>query len=67
MLHILLMEEEQMKETSKKPTTKYAGLGAAITTELMIDFWFGIGVISAIGIGDGLNHFIGMLTSSGNK
>ena len=44
MLQILKMEEEQMKEMGKKPSTrsaspsKYAGLGAAITAELMIGF-----------------------------
>ena len=25
--------------------SKYAGLGAAITAELMIGFWFGVGVM----------------------
>ena len=28
--------------------SKYKGLGAAMAAELMIGFWFGIGVISAI-------------------
>ena len=42
MLQILKMEEEQMKET--KPATKYAGLGAAIAAELMVGFWFDIGI-----------------------
>ena len=49
MLQILKMEEEQMKEMSKKPATKYAGYGAAITAELMTGFWFGVGVILYIG------------------
>ena len=52
---------ETRKETSKQPATisKYAGLGAAITAELIIGFWFGIGVTSAIGVMDGLSHFVG--------
>ena len=43
---------------------KYAGLGAAIAAELMIGFWFGIGVILAIGVVNGLNHCVEMLMSS---
>ena len=47
--------EEQMdlrKETSEQPTTssKYAGLVAVKSAELMIGFWFGIRVILAVGI-----------------
>ena len=49
------------------PKYKYTGLGAAITAELMIGLWFGIGVTLAIGVVDGLNHFIGMFMNSGNK
>ena len=39
------------KETSEWPTTpsKYTGLGAAMDAELMIGFWFGIGIIVAVG------------------
>ena len=50
--------------TSEQPATqsKYAGLGAAITAELMIGFWFGVGVMLAAGVADGLNHFVGALT-----
>ena len=47
--------------------SKYSGLGAAMTDELVTGFWFGIGVILAIGVVDGLNHFVGILASSGNK
>ena len=39
---------ELMKLMSEQPAmspSKYVGLGAAITAELMIGFWFGIGVI----------------------
>ena len=38
-----------------------------MAAELMIGFWFGIGVILAIGVVDGLNHCPGVLMSSGNK
>ena len=61
------------KEMSEQPAmgnafqSKYAGLGAAITAKLMIGFWFGIGVILAIGVVEGLNHCIGALTSSNDK
>ena len=50
--------------TSEQPATpnKYAGLGAAITSELMIGFWFGVGVILAAGVVDGLKHFVGAIT-----
>ena len=64
MLQIQKIEEEQMKETNKKSTTKYAGLGAATAAELMIGFWFGIGVILAAGVADGLNYCVGVLTSN---
>ena len=50
-----------MKEMKLATTSKYAGLGAAITAELMIGFWFGIGVMLAIGVVDG---FVEMRTSS---
>ena len=43
---------------------KYAGFGAAIAAELMIRFWFGIGVISTVGIVDSLNYCIEALMSS---
>ena len=37
---------EEQVETTEKPS-KYEGLGAAMAAELMIGFWFGIGVILA--------------------
>ena len=40
---------------------------AAITAELIIGFWFGAGVILAVGVVDGLNYCVGALKSSGNK
>ena len=64
---------ELFKDMSEQPATgnaspiKFAGFGAAITAELMIGFWFGVGVILAVGVVDGLNYFIGKLTGSGNK
>ena len=42
--------------------SKYAGLRAAITAELIIGFWFGIGVMLAFGVVDGLNHSIRAVT-----
>ena len=62
MLQILKIEEEQMKKT--KPATKYAGLGAAKAADLMVGFWFGIGVILAVGVADGLNYCVGALKSN---
>ena len=54
--------EKQMEEQIEMTTpSKYTGLGAAITAELMIVFWFGVGVISAVGVADSLNLFIGAL------
>ena len=60
---------EMRKEMSEQPTTssKYACLGAAITAELMIGFWLGVGVILAIGVVDSLNYCVGVLTSSSSK
>ena len=47
--------------TSKHPLTpnKYAGLGAAITAELMIGFWFDVGIMLAVGVANDSNHFVG--------
>ena len=47
----------EMKDlTSQKLTTlsKYEGLGAAMTAKLVIGFWFGIGVILAVKMVNGL-------------
>ena len=40
---------ETINLMTEKPTTssKYESLGAAVAAELMIGFWFGIGVILA--------------------
>ena len=42
---------EQVETTNEKPSKSggaYKGLGAAMAGELMIGFWFGIGVILAV-------------------
>ena len=44
--------------------SKYTGLGAAISAELMIRFWFGIGVMLGVGVVDSLNDFVGTFTRS---
>ena len=54
--HYLQNTVEKMETTT---SNKYAGLGA----ELIIVFWFGFGIILAIGVVDCLNHSIGVLTS----
>ena len=57
------MEEMTSEQLANK--SKYAGLGAAIAAELMmIRFWFGIGVILAVGVEEGLNYCFGVLTSN---
>ena len=63
---------EQMdprKETSERLATPstYAGLGAATVAELMIGFWFGIGVILAVGVVDSLNYCTGAIMSFSSK
>ena len=61
------MEErmEMTDMTSKQPATltKYKGLGSAMAAELMIGFWFGIGVILAVRIVDNLEHYVEVLMS----
>ena len=54
---------------SKQPATlsKYTSLGAAMAAKLMIGIWFGIGIILAVGIVDGLNYCTRALMSSGSK
>ena len=56
---------ETIDQTTKKPTTpsKYEGLGAAIAGELMIGFWFGIGVILAAKMMRSLEYCIEELIS----
>ena len=52
---MVLKMEEQMEMTTP---SKHAGPGAAITAEVMIGFWFGIGVMLAVGVADSLNNFV---------
>ena len=56
------METTDMTSEQLATPSKYAGLGAAITAELMIVFWFGVGVMLAVGVADGLNHFVRAVT-----
>ena len=39
-------------------SSKYAGLGAAMAAQLMIGFWFGIGVILAVTTLESLEYCI---------
>ena len=60
--------EEQGETTdlmSKQPTTqsKYEGLGAAMAVEIVVGFWFGIGVILAVKMVNGLDYRIEELIS----
>ena len=55
------METTDLREQQTTPS-KYAGLGAAITAELMIGFWFGVRFMLVVGVADGLNHFIRAVT-----
>ena len=50
--------------TSEQPAaaSKYPCLGATITAELIIGFWFGVEVMLAVGVADDLSHFIGEVT-----
>ena len=41
------MKMTDLREQQVTPN-KYEGLGASMAAELMIDFWFGIGVILAV-------------------
>ena len=49
MNYLLETIEEQMDTTT---LSKYAGLGAAITAELMIGFWFDVGFMLAVEVAD---------------
>ena len=54
----------KVEERSEWPPTpsKYACLGTDIAAELMIGFWFGIGVILVVRVVDSLNYCAGKLT-----
>ena len=55
---VLKMKTKDLTTEQPASPSKYAGLGAAITAELMMGFWLGVGVTLAVGVADGLNHFI---------
>ena len=38
-----------------------------MAAELMIGFWFGIGVILAVGVVDSLNYCVGVLTNRSSE
>ena len=58
------MEEqvEQVKQVEQKTNLltwrKYEGLAAAIAAELMIGFWFGVGVVLAVKTLESLEYCI---------
>ena len=62
----LMKEMKEKSATGKASLSKYKGLGATIAAELMIGFWFGVGIILAVGVVDSLDC-VGVLTSIGNK
>ena len=51
------METIRMEETNEK-LSKYEGLKAAMTAELMVGFWFGIGAILAFKVVHSLEYCI---------
>ena len=56
------METTDLREQQTTPS-KYEGLGAAMAAELMIGFWFGIGVILAVKMVNSLDYCIEELIS----
>ena len=56
------MEQVQQVETTSKKPSKYAGLGASMAAELMIGFWFGIGVVLTVKKVQSLKYCIEELT-----
>ena len=50
-------------ETTNKKLSKYKGLKAAMAAELMIGFWFGIGVVLAVKMVQSLEYCIEELIS----
>ena len=51
----------------KKTPRKYAGLGSAMAAEVIIGFWFGIGVILAVRIVDSLDYCVEVPVSSSSS
>ena len=58
---VLKMETTDLREQQIAPS-KYAGLGAATIAQLIIGFWFDVGVMLAVGVADGLDHFVRAVT-----
>ena len=56
------MEMTDLREQQTTPS-KYEGLGASMAAELIIGFWFGIRVISAIRMVNSLDYCIEKLIS----
>ena len=50
--------EQVEKKTNLSTSSKYEGLAAALTTELMIGFWFPVGAILAIKMVKSLEELI---------
>ena len=51
--------------TPSKPTghgQAYGDFGSVMAAELMIGFWFGARVMLAVGVANGLNHFVRVVT-----
>ena len=56
------MEMTDLRE-QQTSTSKYAGLGSSMAAELMIGFWFGIGVILAVKMVNSLDYYVEELIS----
>ena len=52
------METTDLTREQQKTSSKYEGLGAAMAAELMLGFWFGIGVILAVKMVNSLDYCI---------
>ena len=50
--------EEQKTSKNSSTSSKYEGLKAAMVAELMVGFWFGIGVILAVKVVHSLEELI---------
>ena len=59
---VLKIKTTDLRSEQLVTPSEYAGLGAAITAKLMNDFWFGVRVMSAVGVADCLNHFVRAVT-----
>ena len=57
-LSAIKMVEQVEKKMNLSTSSKYEGLAAALTAELMIGFWFAVGAISAIKMVNSLEELI---------